>query len=146
MLSLVPTSCSFHEVGKAVSHLSALASVADELNENEEQWWNDADRRKPKFWDKKTCPIATSYTTNLTWTDLESNPVIRDDSSATDRVNLGRAHHRPVATKSTGSRKILDSSCCHLLLIYLRRFTYCEAKKFRCESYTSCCSVSLQDD
>jgi len=42
MLPLVPTSCSFHRVGKAVSDLAALASVADELNKSDEQWWNDA--------------------------------------------------------------------------------------------------------
>jgi hypothetical protein len=57
VLSLVPTSCSFHRVGKAVSDLAALAPVADELNKNEEQWWNVADRRKRKFWDKKSVPL-----------------------------------------------------------------------------------------
>jgi hypothetical protein len=39
-----------------------------------DQWWNDTDRGKLKYWRKKTCPSATEYTTNLTRIDLGWNP------------------------------------------------------------------------
>jgi len=37
-----------------------------------EHWWNDTDREKEKYW-RKACPRAT-WSTNLAWTDLASNP------------------------------------------------------------------------
>jgi hypothetical protein len=70
MLSLVPTTCSFYRVGKAVSDLAVLSSVADELHKNEEQQWNYAYREKPKFWDKKPVPVALRtliISHGLTW-------------------------------------------------------------------------------
>jgi hypothetical protein len=39
----------------------------------------------------KTCPNATLSTTNLTWTDLGSNPGLRGESPATNRVSHGTA-------------------------------------------------------
>jgi len=37
-----------------------------------EQWWNDNDRRKPKYWDKKLSHYNLS-TTNPTWTRTRTN-------------------------------------------------------------------------
>jgi hypothetical protein len=44
-------------------------------------WWNDTDRGN---WStgRKTFPILMLSTSNLTWTDLESNPILRSDSPA----------------------------------------------------------------
>ena len=36
-----------------------------------EHWWNDTDKGKTSALRKKTCPIATLFTTNLTWAGLE---------------------------------------------------------------------------
>ena len=41
---------------------------------------------------RKTCPSVTWPTTNLTWTDLESNTDIRCESPATKRPNRATAH------------------------------------------------------
>jgi hypothetical protein len=38
----------------------------------------------------KTCPSAT-LSTNLTWTDLGSNPGLRGERPATDRLSRGTA-------------------------------------------------------
>jgi hypothetical protein len=42
----------------------------------------------------KTCPSATLSTTNPTWTDPESNPCLRGERPATNRLNHGTATHR----------------------------------------------------
>jgi hypothetical protein len=39
----------------------------------------------------KTCPSATLSTTNPTWTDPGSNPGLRGESSATNRLSHGTA-------------------------------------------------------
>jgi hypothetical protein len=38
---------------------------------------------------KKTCPSATLSTTNLTWTDPGSNPGLRGERPATNRLSHG---------------------------------------------------------
>jgi len=38
---------------------------------------------------RETCDSDTSLTTNLTRTDLRSNPSLRGESSATDRLSHG---------------------------------------------------------
>ena len=43
-----------------------------------EQWWNDTDRGKLKYWDKE-CIDATLSTKNPTYTDLGLNPRLRGD-------------------------------------------------------------------
>ena len=40
----------------------------------------------------KTCPCATSSTTNSTWTDLGSNPGLRGERSATNRLSHATAN------------------------------------------------------
>jgi hypothetical protein len=40
----------------------------------------------------KTCPSATLSTTNPTWTDPESNPGLRGERPATNRLSHGTAH------------------------------------------------------
>jgi hypothetical protein len=49
--------------------------------------WNEIDRGKPT-----TCPNATLSTTNLTWTDLGSNPGLRGERPATNRLSHGTAY------------------------------------------------------
>jgi hypothetical protein len=39
-----------------------------------EHWWNDIDRGKPKYWEKKPCPIITLSTTNPTHVGPVLNP------------------------------------------------------------------------
>jgi hypothetical protein len=39
----------------------------------------------------KTCPIATLSTTNPTWTDPGSNPDLRNERTATNRLSHGTA-------------------------------------------------------
>jgi hypothetical protein len=40
----------------------------------------------------KICPSATLSTTNPTWTDSGSNPGLRGERPATDRLSHGTAH------------------------------------------------------
>ena len=44
------------------------------------------DKGEPKYWGSKTCHSATLSTTNLTWTVLGSNPNLRLERPATDRL------------------------------------------------------------
>jgi hypothetical protein len=39
--------------------------------------------------EKRNCPIACLYTTNLTWTGLELNPDLRGDRSVSNRLSHG---------------------------------------------------------
>ena len=39
----------------------------------------------------RSCPIATTSTTNLTWIYLGMKPVLRDDRAATDRPKHDKA-------------------------------------------------------
>jgi hypothetical protein len=55
-----------------------------------EHQWNEIDRGKPTT-RRKTCPSATLSTTNLTWTDPESNPGLRGERPATNRLSHGTA-------------------------------------------------------
>jgi hypothetical protein len=43
---------------------------------------------------RKTCPSATLSTTNLTWTDPGSNPGLRGERPATNRLSHGTAQIR----------------------------------------------------
>jgi hypothetical protein len=54
-----------------------------------EHRWNETGRGKQKYWGK-TCPSATLSTTNLTWTDLGSNPGLRGERPATNRLSHGK--------------------------------------------------------
>jgi len=47
-----------------------------------EHWWNDTDRESQGI-GRKTCSIATLSTTNLTWTDLGSKPVLHAERPVT---------------------------------------------------------------
>jgi hypothetical protein len=53
---------------------------------------------------EKTCPSATLSTTNPTWTDLRSNPGLRGEKPATNRLSHGTALwlHVTVANSSSG--------------------------------------------
>jgi hypothetical protein len=46
----------------------------------------------------KTCPSATLSTTNPTWTDSGSNPVLRGGRPAANRLSHGTAMNAIVAT------------------------------------------------
>jgi hypothetical protein len=53
-----------------------------------EQWWKDFERRKKEVLggEKKTCLVARFSTTNLTSTDLGSNPGLLGERMATNRL------------------------------------------------------------
>jgi hypothetical protein len=55
-----------------------------------EHRWNETDRGKPKY-SGKTCPSVTLSTTNPTWTDPGSNPGLRGERPATNRLSHGTA-------------------------------------------------------
>jgi hypothetical protein len=55
-----------------------------------EHQWNEIDRGKPTT-RRKTCLSATLSTTNLTWTDPGSNPGLRGERPATNRLSHGTA-------------------------------------------------------
>jgi hypothetical protein len=55
-----------------------------------EHQWNEIDRRKPTA-RRKTCSSATLSTTNPTWTDPGSNPILRSERPATNRLSHGTA-------------------------------------------------------
>jgi hypothetical protein len=42
-------------------------------------WWDDSDRENCSS-GRNVCPSGTSYTKNIIWTDLWSNPVLRGGS------------------------------------------------------------------
>jgi hypothetical protein len=46
------------------------------------------DRGKPKYWEKNLTQSDTLSTTNLTWTDLGSNPDVRVERPATNRAKI----------------------------------------------------------
>jgi hypothetical protein len=55
-----------------------------------EHQWNEIDREKPTTL-RKTSPSATLSTTNPTWTDPGSNPGLRNEKPATNRLSHGTA-------------------------------------------------------
>jgi hypothetical protein len=67
----------------------------------------------------KTCPTSTLPTTNPTWSDLGSNPGLRGERPATNRLSHGTVRGRPLLT------------CCNYIrstkvtiLNYVRRLTW----------------------
>jgi hypothetical protein len=58
-----------------------------------QHWWYETDREKLAFSEKKTYSRPTLTTTNLTWTGLELNPILRGDRLATNRLRHGMAPH-----------------------------------------------------
>ena len=71
-----------------------------------EQQWNEIERGKPKYLEKKTCPIATLSTTNPTWTDPGSNPGLRNERPATNRQSHGTAHLVVLLSHSWGTSSL----------------------------------------
>jgi hypothetical protein len=65
-----------------------------------EHQWNEIDRGKPTTTRRKTCPSATLSTTNLTWTDPGSNPGLRGERPATNRLSHGTAYSEVVTIYS----------------------------------------------
>jgi hypothetical protein len=70
----------------------------------------------------KTCPNAILSTTNPTWTDPGSNPVLRGDRSATNRLSHGTAFWRnllpPSAvqmTEPSGRNGVIYDTCFMLM-------------------------------
>jgi hypothetical protein len=55
----------------------------------DERRWNDIDRGKTEELGRKTCPSATSPTTNPTWIDLGANPGLRGERPATNDLSHG---------------------------------------------------------
>jgi hypothetical protein len=59
--------------------------------------WNEIDRGKPTT-RRKPCPSATLSTTNSTWTDPGSNPGLRSERPATNRLSHGTAYITRIRT------------------------------------------------
>ena len=55
-----------------------------ELQMSIERWWNDTNRRKPKYLDKNLSQCHSEHH-NFTRTDLELNPDLGGERSATNR-------------------------------------------------------------
>ena len=58
------------------------------MNTSMEHLWSDTDRRNQKY-SKKMCPSVIFSTTNFARTGLGSNPDLRDEMPATDRLSRG---------------------------------------------------------
>jgi len=52
-------------------------------------WWSDRDKENRNTW-RKTCSVATLFTTNPIWTTLGSNPKRRYEKSATNHLSYGK--------------------------------------------------------
>jgi hypothetical protein len=70
---------------------------------NREHCWNDTDRVK-RSTQSKTCPSATWSAINLTRNGLVSNPNLRGDRPATNRLNHGRSLVHKIVTLFPVSR------------------------------------------
>jgi hypothetical protein len=64
--------------------------------------WNENWQGKPKH-SEKLCPSVTSSTTNFTWPDLASNPVLCGGNPATNRLSLSPKRRYPYTEYSTGT-------------------------------------------
>ena len=54
------------------------------------QWWNDTEKGKSYVaTPRETCPTATLFTINFTWTNPRSNLGIHDERTRTNRLTLG---------------------------------------------------------
>jgi hypothetical protein len=62
-----------------------------------EHQWNEIDRGKPKYsgGGGEICPSTILSTTNPTWTDPGSNPGLRGERPATNRLSHGTACDLP---------------------------------------------------
>jgi hypothetical protein len=58
----------------------------------------------------KTCPSATLSTTNPTWTDPGSNPGLRGDRPATNRLSHGTAYVCYLPTKEGRDFSLVNKS------------------------------------
>jgi hypothetical protein len=68
-----------------------------------EHQWNEIYRGKPTT-RGETCPSATLSTTNLTWTDPGSNPGLRGERPATNRLSHGTTFTAKLLLKTTTVR------------------------------------------
>jgi hypothetical protein len=68
----------------------SLFFILQVIHEHEETWWNVIGRGNRRT-RRKPCPIATSYTTNSTWTDPGANQGLGGESSATNRLSHSTA-------------------------------------------------------
>jgi hypothetical protein len=60
-----------------------------------EHQWDESDREEPTT-RRKTCPSATLSTKNPTWSDLGSNPGLRGERPATNRLSHGTAYYSDI--------------------------------------------------
>ena len=59
-----------------------MESKADERNFSKQYWWNDTDWTIYQSTWRKSCPSATSFTINLTWTTKGTNLGLHGDMPA----------------------------------------------------------------
>jgi hypothetical protein len=72
---------------------------------------------------RKTCPIATMFTANPTWTDPGSNPGLRCQRPSTNRLSHGTAPKAPMLPPSYIKA---ISLCCHQ--VTLKQYHYAATK------------------
>jgi len=77
---------------------------------NMEQWWNYTDRVIQRT-RRKTCPSATLFTANLTWTDPGANPVLRGERPVTNGLSHDTASGLPYLVVKRPGMQL--SSCIH---------------------------------
>jgi hypothetical protein len=65
-----------------------IVQLSDKDDEGFSTEMNEMCRGKPKY-SGKTCPSATLFTTNPIWTDPGSNPGLRGERPATNRLSHG---------------------------------------------------------
>jgi hypothetical protein len=73
---------------------------------------------------EKSCPSATSSTTNPIWTDPGSNSGLRGERPATNRLSHGTALHWLVLAFSL-SRISRNHHICIALYVDFKRIAYC---------------------
>jgi hypothetical protein len=97
-----------------------------------EHRWNETDRGKRKY-SGKTCPSATLSTTNPTWTDSGSNPVLCGERPVTNRLSHSTAHFTPYCHRVFLFKSITKCFwlCSSRVGIFLRQ-TYFRCKKLTC--------------
>jgi hypothetical protein len=62
---------------------------------------------------RKTYPIATLSTTILTWTDRRSNPGIRGERPATNRLSRGTALFMTAFIATKFNHQLTETACDH---------------------------------
>ena len=80
----------------------------------------------------RACPTSTVFTTNITWTDMGSNPGLRGGRPATDHLSHGMAVTRPRRTAAQHGASIPNCSTARRVYTELQHST---ARLYRTHRY-----------